>query len=276
MASTASGLRPRVHEILNNPPIGDLIGRTIAFALLALIAANATASVLATDVDIARRAPAFFYWFEVISVIIFTIEYVARVWSSAADPRYGTGIRGRLRMMVSPLALLDLVSILPFYVELLSPGTLDLRFLRIMRLLRLFRLMRVRRLAEALSVLTRIVSSKRAELGVTLAFVVVAMLLAAGAMYAVEHGEPDTKFTSIPRAMWWAIVTVTTIGYGDMVPTSPLGQVIAGIVAFVGICAIALPVGILSSGFIDELNRKKAQAETVPSRSCPHCGGTVE
>jgi voltage-gated potassium channel len=86
-------------------------------------------------------------------------------------------------------------------------------------------------------------------------------------MYMVEHTQPDTQFTSIPRSMWWSICTVTTIGYGDMVPTSPLGQAIAGFVAFVGICALALPVGILSSGFIEELNRKK-----VASATCPHCG----
>jgi voltage-gated potassium channel len=123
--------------------------------------------------------------------------------------------------------------------------------------------------AEAFATLARVLSSKRVELGVTLAVVGAAMMLSAGAMYLAEHGQPDTGFTSIPRAMWWAIVTITTIGYGDMVSSTPVGQVIGGFVGFVGICALALPVGILSSGFIEEISRKSRAAE---ARACPQCG----
>lgn len=273
MSPTHTGFRGRVYEVLTNPRGNDFVGRAIGLALLLLIAANVFASILETDVEIARRAPTFFYWFELISVAIFTVEYVARIWSCAADPRFAGGIRGRLRMALTPMALIDLVAIAPFYVEMLSPGSLDLRFLRILRLLRIFRLLRIRRLSDSMAMLGRIVVSKRAELGVTLAVVIVAMLIAAGSMYMVEHTQPNTQFTSIPRAMWWAICTVTTIGYGDMVPTSPLGQTIAGFVAFIGICALALPVGILSSGFIDEVNRKRSATQPRP---CPHCGMDID
>ena len=273
MPSTTSRARARVYEVLTNPPPGDTMGRVIGFAIMLLIAGNVTASILETDVDLARRAPEFFQWFERISVAVFTVEYLARLWASSADPRFGPGIRGRLRMALTPMALVDLAAIAPFYVDLISPGAVDLRFLRVLRLLRLFRLLRIRRLSESLAMLGRIASSKRAELGVTLGVVVVAVLLSAGAMYLVERSQPSTQFTSIPRAMWWAICTVTTVGYGDMVPTSPPGQAIAGFVAFIGICALALPVGILSSGFIDEINRRKS---LLGVNACPHCGATKD
>lgn len=259
-------MRRRVFEILTGPRHDDVVGRVISGLLLLLIAANVTASVLETDAGIARRAPGFFRWFEIVSVVVFSVEYVLRIWSCTADKTYAHPIRGRLKQMSRPMSIVDLVAIAPFYVDLLLPGMLDLRFLRALRLLRLFRLMRIASLAEAFATLARVLRGKRPALFVTLTVVIVAMVVSAGAMYFVEHEHADTPFTSIPRAMWWAIVTITTVGYGDMVPVTAVGQLIAGLVAFIGICALALPVGIVSSGYIDELNRRQAQ------EPCPHCG----
>lgn len=246
------------------------MARIVNLALLGLIATNVGANIVATEHAIWAQAPDVFRNFERISVAIFTVEYVLRLWSCVEDPAYAHPIGGRLKMALTPMALIDLVAIAPFYVSLVAPGALDLRYLRVLRLLRVFRLFRARRLSAAFSTLARVVTAKRMELGVTLAVVVSAMLLSAGAMYMAEHQEPGTQFTSIPRAMWWAIVTITTIGYGDMVPSTPFGQLLAGVVGFIGICAIALPVGILSSGFIEELNRD--DRTTV----CPHCGETID
>jgi voltage-gated potassium channel len=178
-------------------------------------------------------------------------------------------VRGRLRYALTPLLQLDLVSIAPSYIEMLGPDTIDLRFLRVLRLLRMFRLVRMQRVSDAVATLSRAISSKRAELAITMALVVVMSILAAGAMYFVERDVPGTHFTSIPRAMWWSIVTITTVGYGDVTPATSLGQITAGVVAFIGICTLALPVGILSSAFIEQLNRDG----TPPAepRTCPHC-----
>jgi voltage-gated potassium channel len=264
-------MRRRIYEILTNPRADDGVGRLISLALLGLIAANVVASVLETDAELARAAPNFFHWFERVSIVVFTIEYALRIWSCTSDPRFAGPIRGRIRMAATPMALVDVVAILPFYVELLLPGTVDLRFLRILRLLRVFRLLRVSRIADAFAILIRVLRSKRIELAVSAAVVGVAVLVAAGAMYVAERDEPGTLFTSIPRAMWWSVITVTTIGYGDMVPTTAIGKVVGGLVAFIGICAVALPVGIISSGFIDELNRKKPALPT-----CPHCGRALD
>lgn len=266
-------MRRRVYEILTNPRPGDVLGRLVSFALLMLIAANVTASVIETDLELAQRAPRFFYWFELVSVAVFTVEYVLRLWSCTVDPRLEGALRGRLRMATRPMSLVDIVAIAPFYVELLLPGTLDLRFLRSLRLLRLFRFLRVARIADAFGTVTRVLQGKRVELGVSLAIVVVAMLVSAGAIYIAERNEPGSLFTSIPRSMWWSIETITTIGYGDMIPTTPVGKLIGGIVGFVGICAVALPVGILSSGFVEEVNRKKRGPAPVDAHVCPRCAG---
>jgi voltage-gated potassium channel len=269
-------MRRRIYEVLSNPRPDDRLGRSISIALLLLIAANVLASILETDDDLANRAPAFFEWFERVSIAIFSVEYLLRLWSCTADPRFTGALRGRVRMALTPLALVDLIAIAPAYVELLLPGVLDLRFLRVLRLLRLFRLLRHARIADAFATIGRVLQSKRVDLVVSLAIVIMAMLFAAGAMYFVERDDPGTQFTSIPRAMWWAVVTLTTIGYGDMLPITPAGRVIGGIVAFIGICAVALPVGIVSSGFVEELNRKSRRAASTDARACPHCGGTLD
>jgi voltage-gated potassium channel len=261
----------RVYEALSNPRPEDRVGRGVSLALLILIAANVVASVLETDAGLAQSAPGFFYWFELISVSVFTAEYVLRFMSCTTSPQFHGAIRGRIRFVFSPMALIDLVSIVPFFISLLLPGVVDLRFLRVLRLLRLFRLLRVGRPAEAFALLVRVVQSKRVELAVSMVVVLVAMLLAAGAIYVAENGQPGTQFTSIPRSMWWSIVTITTVGYGDMTPTTPIGQAIGGLVAFVGICALALPVGIVSSGYMQELSRK-TNASIATDEACPHCG----
>jgi voltage-gated potassium channel len=264
----------RIYEILGNPRAGDVLERVVSFALLSLIGANVLASVLETDVELARAAPRFFRWFEWISVMIFTAEYGLRLWSCVLDPRYAGPVRGRLRLALSPMALVDLLAIAPFYVELFVPGVIDLRFLRALRLLRLLRLMRIGHVAEAFATVTRVLQRKRTQLLVSLAVVLVAIFISAGALYVAEHGHAGTSFTSIPRAMWWSVITITTIGYGDMIPMTPIGKVLGGVVAFIGICAVALPVGIVSSGFIEELNRKPPA--TATPRTCPHCGEELE
>lgn len=235
-------MRRRVYEILNNVQPGDRLGRVVGLGLLLLIAGNVAANVIESDAEIAARAPELFRGFEIVSVVVFTIEYVLRIWSAVEDPHYAHGF-GRLRAALRPMALIDLVAFAPFYVALISPSVLDLRYLRVLRLLRIFRLLRSRHISESFAMLSRVIRGKRAEIGVTLALVAAAMLLSAGAMYMLERDQANTQFTSIPRAMWWAIVTVTTIGYGDMVPATALGKVLGGFVGFLGICALALPVG---------------------------------
>jgi voltage-gated potassium channel len=275
-------MRRRVFEILTNPRPNDRVAKIINVALLLLIAGNVVASVLETDAELARRAPEVFRWFETISVAVFTIEYIWRLWSCTASPQFQGPVRGRFLQAMRPMALVDLAAIAPFYLELFVPGVLDLRFLRVLRLMRLFRLFRLGSVSEGFARLIRIIQAKRVELGVSISVVGVAMLLAAGAMYLLEHDEPGSPFTSIPRAMWWSIVTITTVGYGDMTPITPIGKALGGLVAVIGICSLALPVAIISAGYIDELAKSREEAAVAkptpppPSAStCPHCGRSL-
>lgn len=265
----------RVYDILMSARPQGRLGRAINLGLLAVIALSVTASVLETDTALAARAPRLLAWVEWVSIAVFTVEYALRLWCCVLDPHFARPVLGRLRFALTPMALVDLVAIAPFYLELYWPGTIDLRFLRTLRLLRLLRLLRSERASHAFTTLTRVLQGKRPDLIISLVVVVVAMFVSAGAIYVAEHGQPGTTFTSIPQAMWWSVETITTIGYGDMVPTSATGKVIGALVGLLGICAVALPVGIVTGGFFEEIGRSKSEAQ--PSQaSCPHCGKSLD
>jgi voltage-gated potassium channel len=263
-------MRRWIFEALSSPSPRNSAARVVSICLLVLIATNVAASIIETDAEVAAAAPDFFRWFENVSVAVFTLEYLLRLWSATADERFAGPVRGRFRLAMTPMMLIDFAAVAPSYAAVLVPGIVDLRFLRVLRLLRMFRLLRAPRVAGAFSTMTRVLRTKRVELGVTLAILMAAVLLSAGAIYAAEHTQEGTQFTSIPRSMWWAIVTITTVGYGDIVPVTAVGRAIAGVVAFVGICAIALPVGILSSAFIQEVTNKNQNP--LAGDTCATCG----
>jgi voltage-gated potassium channel len=172
-------------------------------------------------------------------------------------------VRQRLHFMMRPLALVDLMAIAPF---LATMGTADMRVLRALRLLRLVRLLKLGRYLAALTVLQRVVYAKRAELVMSSALTSVLLIVASSIMYFAEcEAQPD-KFSSIPASMWWAVSTLTTVGYGDVYPVTVLGRVAGGILALLGIGLFALPTAILGSGLVEAVQRAR------PLPGCPHCG----
>lgn len=252
-----SGLRRRAYEILENVPdrpAGRLLGRL----LVGLIIANVVAIILHSVSSIGARYGNWFELFEWLSIIIFTIEYGARVWSSVegGGGRHGTAIMGRLRYMASPLLLIDLVAILPFYLSFLLP--VDLRFMRVFRLLLIFKLTRYH---PSMSLLGRVVRDEAGPIAAALFILATLLIGAASFAYLAEHEAQPLVFASIPDAMWWAIVTMTTVGYGDMVPVTPLGKVIGGVIAIIGLGMVALPAGLLASGFSEQLHQRKRAFE---------------
>lgn len=209
------------------------------------------------------RYPTIFRGIETASVVIFTIEYVARLAAAPAQPRFGTGARAALRWAITPLALVDLLAILP---SLLGLG--DLRVLRAFRLLRLLKLGRYN---AALQTLGRVLRRTQATLTATLFLVLLALILTSSFLYYAERDAQPEAFSSIPAAMWWGIATLTTTGYGDVSPITTVGRFLAAVTALIGISVIALPVGILASAFVEELKESKNEA----TRACPHCGGAL-
>lgn len=250
-------LKARTHEILKIPSSpGDRAGRAFDAFIVALILLTAFVVVVETLPGVAERYGSALLAFETFSLAVFCVEYVLRVWSATADPAYAHPLKGRLRFALTPFALVDLVAILPavFLVGV------DLRLVRVLRLTRLLKLTRYSRAAQ---VLGNVLRRSREELAMSFAVVLMALVLTASLMYYAERDAQPDKFTSIPATMWWAVVTLTTVGYGDLVPVTPVGKLIGAGTVLLGILTLALPVGILSSSFVDELRGAKR---------CPHCG----
>ncbi len=246
--------KQRLYQILEQGRPDDKISQIVDWALVILIVANVTAAAAATVEPLYERYKGPFWLFELFSVTIFTVEYLCRLWVCTELPSLSgrAPIKARLKFVASPFGLIDLLAILPFYVGLFVP-TADLRFIRVFRLLRLLKLARY---SPALLTLWEVLVAERRALGAALLIMVILLILSSTAIYYVEHGVQPEKFGSIPAAMWWAIATLTTVGYGDAVPLTHLGRVIGGLVMILGLAMFALPVGIIASGFSTEIHRR--------------------
>ena len=257
-------IRNRVWQIVEVAKPGDTASRAFDVAILTLIFLNVLAAILGTVPSIEAAAGAFLSWFEAVSVAIFTLEYVARVWACTSDERYARPMLGRLRFVVTGMLLIDLLVILPSYLPLLG---LDLRSLRVLRLMRLLRIAKVARYYSALRLIKRVFIAKKEELILTSAILALLLVIASSVLYYCEYLEQPEAFSSIPATMWWAIATLTTVGYGDIYPQTGLGRLFASIIAVLGIGMFALPTGILGAGFVEEIQKSKQ-----PVEHCPHCG----
>ena len=263
-------LKKTVYEIIEEAAPGNRASEIFDIFLISLIALNVIALILGTVEEINRIAPGAFNLFEVISVVIFTVEYLLRVWSCTENPKYAHPVRGRLRYMASPLALIDMLAVLPIYVVFfVNLRGLDLRFLRVVRLLA--RIVRLSRYFSSLRTLGRVLHTKRGDLAAVVSVLFLLLVMTSSLMFFAEHQAQPEEFASIPRAMWWSIITLTTVGYGDVFPVTAAGRLLAGMIAIVGIGLFALPAGILGSGFMEELG-KAGNAGIV----CPHCGEVIE
>jgi len=261
-------LKHQVYDILEPAGAGDRASRAFDIFIIALIGLNVLAMVLETVDSIHQISPRFFEIFEWVSVLIFSVEYVLRIWSCTSDPTYAAPVRGQVRFALSPMAMIDLLAVLPFYLPFVG---VDLRFVRAVRLFRLFRVAKLGRYSRALRTLGRVLADKKEELGVTLFVLILLLLLASCLMYFAEHDTQPEAFSSIPAAMWWGVATLTTVGYGDICPVTGTGKTVAGVIALLGIGMFALPTGILGAGFVEEIQKRKQ-----PRRTCPHCGRRID
>ena len=246
-------IRRRTYFALEGGHVGGLVGSVIEFGLIALIVANVIAFTLQSEPPIRRAFPAFFTDFEGISIAIFTVEYLTRLWCAPEDPLFrGGAFLGRVRFALRPMMVIDFLAFAPGYVAFFIPFV-DLRFLRLIRLLRL---LKIARYSPALSTLAQVIVDERRALVGTLLLELCAMVFAAATMHAVEGRVMPQAFGTIPDAMWWALETLTTVGYGDVVPITGLGRVVAGITMITGVGLLALPVGIVATGFVNNIHRR--------------------
>ena len=252
---TYSRIQQRALEVLEPGRSGDLYSKITDYLIAALVILNIMAVTLESVSDFSVTYASQFYFFEVFSVAIFSVEYLLRVWACAARSDPSTRLFGsyRLGYIFSFSGLIDLVSIIPFYLQALFPG-LDLRVLRTLRLLRIFKLSNYN---TAIEDLFSAIYEERKSFIAALYLLVIAFVLTSSLIYFAETKAQPDKFGSIPDSMYWSLITLTTVGYGDVSPVTWIGKVISIITALMGVSVVALLTGILANAFSNQIARRK-------------------
>ena len=261
----------RVFEIVSRGSDGDRASKLFDGVIMALIAASIVGIVLESFESVAARYGAALSALETVCIIAFTAEYLLRIWT--ADLLFPDSPHPRLKYIFSFMAVVDLLAILPFYLPFI---TADLRYLRMMRLFRLLRLLRVFKLGryfDALNIIVQVIRSTSSQLVISLVICFFVMLFSSIIMYTVENPVQPEQFPNIIASLWWAICTLTTVGYGDVYPVTAIGRLLASLISIVGIGIIAIPTGIIAAGFTSAINR---QPEDDPRRFCPYCGHRLD
>lgn len=250
-------IRRRTWQILEADDSGDALSRTIDLMIMGLVFGNVVAVILESVPSIGSTYRELFIGFERISITAFSAEFAARIWSVASDARpQESALRRRYRYLISPLAIVDILAIAPFFLSALF--SLDLRFLRCLRLLRVVKLTRY---SAALGRLIEVYRLQKSALAASFFVMSIAIVLSASIVYVVEHPAQPTAFGSIPAAMWWAVCTLTTVGYGDVTPITPFGKMLAAGIQLVGIAMVALPTSLFASGFAHIMSRNEQALE---------------
>jgi len=256
-------LRQRIHVLLHNPEGDDPASLWFNRGLAVLILANAAAVALETVPNFAIGHEAELAALEAFSLLFFLLEYAARWWVCVEHDKYRGKAWPRLRWAVSLVSLADLAALASFFLPF------DLRFLRLLRLMRLIRVTNMRTFAATLDRLRESVRERRDLLAVSAMLMFIALFISAALLYHFEHAAQPKVFSSIPAALWWAIVTLMTVGYGDMYPVTLAGKVCAAAAMIFGVAIFALPGAILTSAVI-------SASEKSPPATCPHCGRPLQ
>jgi len=246
--------RNRLYEIMEAGTAHDLPSRLFDIFLISLITLNVLAVILESVAHLHSQWGHIFRVFEWISVSIFTLELFTRIWTSVEAPetKYKHPLWGRVRYLLTPAALIDLIAILPFYLSFLI--AVDLRFMRVLRLLRVFKLTRY---STAMTILLNVLRQEAKAFGAALFVLLLLMVFSASMIYLFEHKAQPEVFSDIPNAMWWAVITLTTVGFGDAYPITPMGKLFGAAISIIGIGMVALPAGILASAFSEQLHIRR-------------------
>lgn len=262
-------IRKRIWEIVEVAKPGDAASRLFDISIIGLIFLNLIAVILGTVKPIEAQYDMELKYFEIFSVAVFTFEYLARLWSCVENSHYRSFLTGRLRFAAKPMLIIDMLAILPSYLPFIG---IDTRFLRILRMFRILRVLKIGRYSASLNLILSVLRSKKEELIMTTAVMSLLLVLSSCLMFYCENEAQPDVFPNIPATMWWSVATLTTVGYGDVYPITPLGKIFASMIAVLGIGMFALPTGLLGAGFVEEIQNRKSKNSAI----CPHCGERIK
>ena len=244
--------RRKLYHILEDADYGHWIGKLDRVLLSILIFLDISAFILETSQPLNQN----YYWLfrsiGIFSTVVFTVEYGLRIWLCTVERQFRHPVWGRLRYALTPMAIIDFISTFPFYLLLVFH---NLAFLQTLRLLRLARILKIGRHSKSVRSLVKVIISKQEELFITLSIIAFLLIIASSLMFFAEHDAQPEAFSSIPAAMWWGVVTLTTVGYGDIYPITVTGKLLGASLACFGIGVFVLPAGIVASSFAAEVSR---------------------
>lgn len=248
--------RNRLYEIMEAGNKDDIPSLTFDIFIISLISLNVLAVILESVASLRTAWETEFYIFELFSVAVFSVEFLLRVWTVSENPgpEYRHPVWGRIKYLFTPTAIIDILAILPFYLSFLI--SLDLRFMRVLRLLRIFKLTRY---SSAMTIMIAVFKQEAKAFGAALFVLLLLMIFSASMIFLFEHKAQPDVFSNIPNAMWWAVITLTTVGFGDAYPITPFGKFFGAAISVVGIGMVALPAGILASAFSEQLHLRREE-----------------
>lgn len=262
-------IKQKIYQLVEKGSHGSKINLFFDYSIMSLIIINIIALVIETIPEIKESWGVFLKQIEIFSVIIFTIEYLMRVYVSSLSHPSSSKTKSAFKFIFSFYGIIDLLAIAPFFLPFLL--NIDLRILRLLRLMRFLRIFKINRYNHSLSLIYSVIKEKKSELAMTGFVALLTLFIASFLMYHVEGEVQPDKFPNILSCFWWAIATLTTVGYGDVYPITGLGKFLSGVIAILGIGLVALPTGLVSAGFMDKLGK-----ETRITKKCPHCGNELE
>ena len=266
----------KIYNLIRDDDENNLASNIFDSVIIALIIINVI-TIIADTFNLPATVAKIFHYIEVVLVVIFSMEYLLRVWTSDLIRPNMRAWKARLRYVVSPMALVDFIAIAPFYTPFIVP--IDLRVLRMLRIVRLLRIFKVNRYTHALSTIGSVLKRKKSQLLSSIAIVLLLMVIAAVLMFNVESDAQPESFSNAFDALWWAVATLTTVGYGDVYPVTVLGKILSAIIALLGIGLVAIPTGIISSGFMECIEKEtpdQNNTETDQKHYCPYCGRKID
>ena len=280
----ASTIRRKIFALFSEETRDKGFPKYFNYFIMTLILVNVVTMILETVKVIYEPYHTYFHAFELFVIAVFTCEYIMRILTADLAFPCGNRLKSILKYMFSFYGLIDLLAILPFYMPFTK---LDLRIVRTLRLLRFLRLFKITRYNNSMELIKSVMSEKRSELGVTCFVIIIVMIIASFLMFYAENAAQPDHFPNVLACIWWSIVTLTTVGYGDVFPVTGIGRFIGGVIAFLGIGLVALPTGIISAGFLEKLNEKHKEENKESDTEnhdehkchkqyCPYCGHKLD